>query len=57
MSQINAEQLIKIKTSQRICGTLDETGNSDIWQMEFKDYYKVKTEKIIEHFKSKLEDE
>jgi hypothetical protein len=58
LDKIELDLYDKKKTqSQRLRAVLYKLYKQEGGQGEFKDYYKVKTEKIIEHFKSRIEDE
>ncbi len=58
LDSIELDLYDKKKTqSQRLRAVLYKLYKQEGGEGEFKDYYKVKTEKIIEHFKSRLEDE
>jgi len=58
LDKIELDLYDKKKTqSQRLRAVLYKLYKQEGGDAEFKDYYKVKTELIIEHFKSRLEDE
>ncbi len=58
LDSIELDLYDKKKTqSQRLRAVLFKLYKQEGGEGEFKDYYKVKTEKIIKHFKSRLEDE
>ena len=58
LDSIELDLYDKKKTqSQRLRAVLYKLYKQEGGEGEFKDYYKVKTEKIIQHFKSRLEDE
>lgn len=58
LDKIELDLYDKKKTqSQRLRAVLYKLYKQEGGDAEFKDYYKVKTELIIEHFKSRLQDE